>query len=190
MPFLPIEMANLNFMTCELVLTSLEFQNWLKTNPTVDLIYGDLTHECAGGIAYRFKAKYAIFATTPWWGKYNDILGIPDDSSSTESWTYTFPFSAGPVASFLDRATNAVMNVFEYLVSSTANEEKYSKLFNESLHLANDAPSLKELEANVSLVLSTGNYISEFPRSFPPMVVSVPGMHVYETSRKLPQVGN
>lgn len=37
---------------------------------------------------------------------------------------------------------------------------------------------MDEIQGNTSVILINGDFIEDYPRAFPPMVVKVPGLHV------------
>lgn len=51
-----------------------------------------------------------------------------------------------------------------------------------------EIPPMQEMEANISLILMNSHFTEEYPRSFPPLVVSVAGMHIKNQSKALPKV--
>lgn len=51
-----------------------------------------------------------------------------------------------------------------------------------------DMPSLAELDQRTNLILTNTHFSEEYPRSLPPSVISVGGMHCNDNRNPLPKV--
>lgn len=167
--------------SCEVLLNSKEFKNWMLETPKIDLIIGDLVPECALGIAYKLNAKFILYNTVAFYGKMLDMVQVPDESLATYCDN---PYKT--TMSFFERVKNALTPLaWSYYLNK--NIDYYERILKTGLEL-DYLPSLYDLQQNISLVFSTGNFISEYSRSLPPMFVSIPGLHLKTSKKPLSKV--
>lgn len=168
-------------VTCESLLNSEEFQQWMSTSPKIDLIVADLVVDCGVGIAYKLGAKFIFYNTVPFYGKMLDLFKLPDESLTTYC-----DHSYAPSMSFWERVKNTLLPL-GWAYFENKNRPYLESVLKNGLNIT-DLPSIYDLYENISLVMLTGNYVSEQPRSLPPMFVSVPGLHIKENHEPLPKV--
>jgi len=160
------------YQACSELVQSEEFKAWLKTDPNIDLIYSDTTSECAYGLVSKFKSKHGLILPLTFISKHFDMYGIPPETSTIPDWDVTFK----PPLTFWGRSVGAVIPLL-WRASQLIYYRWYASLFHDHLGLEN-VPSLDEMQAVTSIILINGDFIEDYPRSFPPFVVKVPGMHV------------
>lgn len=160
------------YEACRQLLLSEEMQTWLKSSPKIDLIYSDTVPECSYGLASKFKSKHALILPITFISKYFDAYGVPPETSTIPDWDVTFR----PPLTFLGRAVGAMIPLI-WRLSQTIYYFWYASLFRKYLDL-DPVPQLDDIQANTSLILINGDFIEDYPRSFPPNVVKVPGLHV------------
>lgn len=160
------------YTACSEMLQSEEIQSWLKSEPQIDLIYSDTVTECSYGLATKFKAKHGLILPVTFLSKYFDAYGVPLETSTIPDWDVTYK----PPLSFLGRATGVIIPLV-WRLSQILYYPWYKTLFEKYLGLDNIS-SLDDFQANTSLVLINGDFIEDYPRSLPPNVVKVPGLHV------------
>ncbi len=170
--------------TCEALFTSIEFLDWLKTNPKVDLLFADnCLPDCGIGLAHKLGAKYIQFdSVAPWPNEYDSLGFLPESSSIPE-----LEIKSPPVPmSFSARLLNTLMSLryrfWHYLYSI-----RIHKLIQESLNIPK-MPFIGDLVRNVSLIFHTGDVFTDYARSFPPNVVNIAGIHCKESTQDLPEV--
>ncbi|CAL8100648.1 unnamed protein product [Orchesella dallaii] len=168
--------------TCKLFLTSPELQDWLNKTRTLDLVIIDnAVAECGVGIAYKYKAKHIFFNTVISHPHENDFLGLVPESFAIpelEDNPLVAPMS------FFDRLRNTVTSLIWMNVHSSYIQDVDNLI---RTHLqAENMPYLYDLARNASLVLYTGDPVTDFPRSHPPMFVNVAGMHCQASGKPLP----
>lgn len=177
------EILNLSYDSCEVMLASNEFKDWLKTTQKMDLVIVDnFLAECGIGLAHKLGAKYATFGTVRSLPYEYDALGYLPESSSVPELE-VFPLQ--PPFGFFSRISNALMSVhfhfWHYL-----HLIKIDSLIRNSLN-SPDMPFIGDLMRNVSLAFYTGDVFSDYPRALPPNFVNVAGVHCKEPSNILPE---
>ncbi|ODM95815.1 2-hydroxyacylsphingosine 1-beta-galactosyltransferase [Orchesella cincta] len=168
--------------TCKLSLTSPELHEWLNKTRSLDLVIIDnAVAECAVGIAYKYGAKHIFFSTVISHPHENDFFGVLPESFAIPE------LEDNPVISpmsFFDRLRNTVTSLIWMNVHSSYIEQ-VDKLIRTHLQMPN-MPYLYDLARNASLVFYTGDPVTDFPRSHPPMFVDVAGIHCQKSGKPLP----
>lgn len=167
--------------SCEVLLTSLEFQAWLKTSPKIDLVVADLVPDCGVGIAYKLNAKIILYNTVAFYGKMVELFKVPDEALTTYC---DQPYK--PAMSFFEKIKSTLLPL-GWAYYEHKNVPYLESVLREGLNITK-LPSIYELYQNISLIFLTGNYVTEQPRSLPPMFVSVPGLHLKRNRDPLPVV--
>ncbi|CAG7786637.1 unnamed protein product [Allacma fusca] len=165
----------------EMTLINSDFQNWLNTTHFDLIIYDSPMKEIAVGIAYKMKAKVILFQTTATQHMFDfDMFGLPSESSWLPDWTAGSEYPLVP--HHFQYAYNALWWYYSYTWHYLPKlNEILAKLYGE------DLPPIDELiRSKVDLVLVNEHFSSNFPRSLPPYVVPVGGMHCRESNGVLP----
>ncbi|CAL8100658.1 unnamed protein product [Orchesella dallaii] len=164
---------NLSKGACETLYKSPEFKSWLKKTNKVDLVIIDNCFpECGIGLAYKLGAKYAIFSTVSVFAHEHYTLGFLPESSAIPQLEI---YATKPPMNFLVRVSNELMNLkWRWL------HLQYSKIMDSMIRkslLVPEMPYIEDLFRNVSLVLHTGDIVTDYPRTLPPLYVNVAGIH-------------
>ncbi|OXA61287.1 UDP-glucuronosyltransferase 3A2 [Folsomia candida] len=164
---------------CRVIFRSLEVQEWVEAKvQEFDLVVIDTPYnECALALAHRLGCPHILFGTTSLYMWHQEMFGLPDETSWLPNYYYHFPTEM----SFLQRVRNALTplqwfystNRVSYIVP------QLEKLMRKSLNVT-DLPPLDELERSTSLFLLNTHFIQEYPRSLPPFVVPVGGLHLLD----------
>lgn len=86
--------------------------------------------------------------------------------------------------------TGALLPLY-YLVMDQVFRPWYASLFQTSLGLT-EIPGVYEMREKTDLILINGDYLSDYPRSWPPLVIKVEGIHIKKPKqiKPLPKVRN
>ncbi|CAL8100661.1 unnamed protein product [Orchesella dallaii] len=170
---LSVVMYQLGNDACEALYKSSKFKSWLKKTNKVDLLIIDNCFpECAIGLAYKLGAKYAFFSTTTVVGNEYDSVGfLPEGSAIPQVEIH----SPNPPMNFLGRVSNELM-ILRWRWSHFQYAKKIDSMIRKSL-LVPEMPYIEDLFRNVSLVLHTGDTVTDYPRTLPPLYVNVAGIH-------------
>jgi len=177
------DLFNISYESCDILLTSSEFKDWLAATKKIDLVIVDnFLAECGTGLAHILGAKYATFGTIRSLPYEFDALGyLPESSSVPEFEVFPLRLPFG----FFDRMINALMSVhfhfWHYL-----HLVRIDSLMRNSLN-SSDMPFIGDLMRNVSLAFYTGDVFSDYPRALPPNFVNVAGVHCKEPSNVIPE---
>lgn len=88
---------------------------------------------------------------------------------------------------YLEEVWNTFTPLFWSLYREWYYLPKIESIVKPALNL-HDMPSLTELEQRNSIILGNTHYSEEYPRSLPPWIVSVGGMHCSDKRNPLPEV--
>ncbi|CAL8100655.1 unnamed protein product [Orchesella dallaii] len=158
---------------CEALYKSPEFKRWLKKTNKVDLLIIDsCLPECGIGLAYKLGAKYAIFNTVTIVGHEYDAFGFLPESSAVPELEINSP---KPPMNFLGRVSNELVTL-----GWRWSHFQYSKIMDSMIRkslLVPEMPYIEDLYRNVSLILHTGDAVTDYPRTLPPLYVNVAGIH-------------
>ena len=161
-----------------------EFKEWMKQQEFDLVIMDSFGRECALPLAHKWGAKSILFSPTPFMPWEADALGFPTESSFGVNFEREWNF-------LLDSVTLQFMSLKWYFWRKFQLLPRFDELVKKDLGLA-EAPTVHHMEKDVPLYFLNSHYSSEFPRSLPPFVVQVGGMHCKETNgikdkvRKLP----
>lgn len=183
-PQLKSQVFTFAYETCEALFASPDFTNWLSQSKKFDLfIIDNCLPECGMAIANHLGAKHIIFNTVvPLAYEYEAIGYLPQSSAIPE----------------LDNSPPQVPMQFFERVSNTINSLHwrllhywYTMKIDDFLRIAlnrTENISSGNLLQNTSLFFYTGDVITDYPRSLPPMYVNVAGIHCRESNKALPKV--
>ncbi|OXA61940.1 UDP-glucuronosyltransferase 1-1 [Folsomia candida] len=173
--------AKLFAHSCSVLLTSSEFQAWLQTSPKIDLVVMDLIPDCGLGIAHKLNAKAIVYSTLPMYSRTVETVKIPPEALTPYG---DHVYNAGRMT-FFDKIKQVLMPLLTFYYEYV-HAPAFELILQQGLNITN-MPTLHDLYNNVSVVFMAGNYITELPRSLPPMFVAVPGLHLQAKSNALPK---
>ena len=138
----------------------------------------------------QFNAKVIVFSPTGIANHENEVWGWHSDSSWAPSIALSNVFTRE--RTFYDRVFLTIYPLFTKFMMNYITIPIIDGMVREKLEIP-DMPPLSELEKKASLFLINQHPSNDYPKSFPPFVVPVGGMHcdVWESrnkTRKLPQV--
>ncbi|CAL8107600.1 unnamed protein product [Orchesella dallaii] len=154
-------------------------EHFSKTKYDV-IVIDALFNECAYGLAYKFRAKTIIFGTSHPFGWLADCLGYPSESY----WVPEVHFSFDLPLNFVNRVW-ATLSIFYFNTIRYFAFLNLETVLRERLQIP-DMPSIAEMMANTSLMLTNTHFSEELARALPPNVISVGGMNVKEKSELKP----
>jgi len=176
--FLPV----LKGLGSQALFSSDEFQNWINSNPKLDLIIVDSLAEFGLVLANKFRSKVIVFSVTTFPMELLENLGVPEQVMSTieresrledrSSFFGRFKYEIGRLV------TSLLLPIGRYWMAYNA--KQYLNM--EFLY------SLHEQLKNVSLVMYNGFPFEEHQKSLPPNFVSVGGIHIKEENSPLEKV--
>jgi glucuronosyltransferase len=167
---------------CKMFVESPDTQEWLKNNHFDLVVIDGLYNDCGMGIAYKYSAPHILFDTSALFMWQEDSLGIPPEHSWVPDMQYHYPQEM----SFMQRFWSVYNSIYWGLDRELYYLPQLTEVLRKGLNMP-DLPPLREIERNVSLVLMNSHYSEEFPRSLPPLVIPVGGMHIKETHKPLPK---
>lgn len=173
-------LPQLGFNFCETWMKDPKVVDWIKNNKFDLIIVDGLFNECAYGIAHLHQAKVIIFGTSHPFGWLADAMGYPSESW----WLPEIHFSFDLPLNFMNRVL-ATMSIFYF---NTIRHLKFSQLeevLRKGLDIP-DMPSIPDMMANTSLMLTNTHFSEELARSLPPNVVPIGGMNCKEKSQLKP----
>jgi len=168
---------------CEAFYSSEETLQWLKLYPQVDLMFIDSLAACPLPLKYKLGAKLILLNFGSPSLQIMDFMGIPFESVPLKELGPTqFPMSfTQRLMSVVGSAINKVLLIY---VTTPKLDEIGKK------YLGGELPSIAEMaKKDISLMFHNGHQFEDFGRSFPPNVVSIPGIHVRKTHSRLDEVG-
>jgi glucuronosyltransferase len=166
---------------CEVVLTDPKTFDFFN-NSNYDLIFvNSLLNDCAYGMVYKSKAKFIAYGSTAPYTWWTEAYGYPDENYP--ELQYHMPIEM----TFVQRVFNALRPLYWHYFRYWYAFPRIDALLREKLNLP-DMPSVADIEKNASLVLLNSNFIEDYPRSLPPSIVSVPGIHLTANIKPLSQV--
>lgn len=166
--------------TCEQLLSSEELAEFVSKTPKLDLMIMDnCMSECGLAIAYKYSAKHIFFTTVNQLGNEYDLFGFNPESSAIPELEINPP---NPPFTFWERVVNTLIPIhFRWVHYSY--EQEIDKLVRKYLQDP-EMPFIDDLARNASLMLYSGDIITEMPRSHPPFVVNVGGMMCSSVKKK------
>lgn len=170
---------------CRVIFRSSEVQKWVEESQ-FDLVVIDTPfNECALGLAHKYNAPHILYGAASLYMWHQEMFGLPDETSWLPDYENHFPTEM----TFYQRIKN-VLTPLRWFYST--NRVSYilpqlEQLMRKSLNLT-DMPSLDELEKSTSVFLLNAHFSQEYPRSLPPFVVPIGGMHCKDDGYELPQV--
>ncbi|CAL8102801.1 unnamed protein product [Orchesella dallaii] len=159
--------------SCDALHKSSDFKTWLETTKKVDLVIIDYSMaECGIGLAYKLGAKYVGFSVVPVVAHEPYTIGFLPESSAIPELEILPP--KAPMT-FLQRVFNEITSI-RWRLAHLEYSSKIDTLIRKGLDVP-EMPFIGDLLRNISLVFYTGDVISDYPRSLPPLHVNVAGIH-------------
>ncbi|KAG4067736.1 hypothetical protein HA402_005508 [Bradysia odoriphaga] len=164
----------------EAFFTNRQFVEFVKTSH-YDLIVVGTIKEVAVVIAYKMNAK-VIWMNTGGALHHVDAetLGLPIESNWLPSFALGSPYWFVP-----DHIYTSFNTLWEYRRYYWYCLRKMDQIIQQNL--GKDVPPLNELLQNFDLIFLNERFPYSYPRSLPPYIIPVGGMHVRYTDRDLPK---
>ena len=166
------EIREKGIKACNAVFADRETRDFLKDSQFDLVIVEALYNECGVGLAYYYGAPFIMYVA----GSINiwqpDAHGYFPETSWVPDVTKDYPLEM----TFLQKVFNTLNPVYWHFARHWHDFIEMDKILWSVLQIRK-MPPLEELEKNVSLVLYNNHFSTEFPRSLPPLYVSVAGMH-------------
>lgn len=169
---------------CQELLESEEIQKFFKETKSVDLVIADeCMGECGALFVHKFKSKLITLNTVQIAPNEQDVYGLTPESSSVPemiTWSYKTPMT------FLQRVKNTLISLYlryeHYNYDLPALDSMIRKYPG-----FEDMPFIDDIVQNTSLVLSMTDIITDYPRSVPPLIINVGGLHCNTHKQGLPE---
>jgi glucuronosyltransferase len=166
---------------CDALLHDPKIIEWIHTSSFDLVVINGLFNDCGYGLAHKFKAPYIMYGTTAPFGWWSEAYGYPDENYPEMQFHYPEDMT------FLQRVSNALRPLYWKFLRQYYLFPRLEAIFRETLNLT-DAPSIEQMERNVSLIFVNTHVAEEFPRALPPSVIPIGGMHCKESVKPLPSV--
>jgi len=166
---------------CDALLSDQSTLDWIKGSSFDLIVINSFLNECAFGLAHYYNAPYIMYGTTSpfiWW---TEAYGYFDEVYPEFILQYPEEMS------FLQKVRTALEPLYWQFSREWDTFPKIEKLLREKLNLV-DLPRISEMERNASLLLLNSYFSEEYPRSFPPSVVQIAGMHCTDDRKPLSKV--
>ena len=170
---LATEMPLVGIKYCEAFLSVPETQDLVQPGRFDLVIIDSLFNECGYGVAYKAGARVIVFGTftiSPW---NHDVFGLPWENS----WVPDIIFSSSvyPIP-FLERVFTTLIHLYITHQRTHNYMNGLEELLRPKLNIP-EMPDLLDLERKTDLILINSHFSEDLPRSLPPFVVSVGGLH-------------
>lgn len=146
-----------------------------------DLIVVATIKELAVAMAYKMKAKVVWMNTGGAMHPVDaEIFGLPIESNWLPNFKLGSPYRFIP-----DHVFTTLNTLWQYQLYYRHCLRKMDGLIQQSL--GKDVPPLSELLQKIDLILLNEHFSYSYPRSLPPFVIPVGGMHVQYSNATLPK---
>jgi len=136
-------------------------------------------------VSIFITSQIVIFGTNTVFSRWVDAYGLPGETSTIPD--IYMPFEAGSNMGIWGKTVSTLSVLTFHLLKTVFTHPYLESMAKEYLGM-DDMPSLSEIEANTSLILMNSHFSEELPRSLPPLVIPVGGMHCQESDGAIPQV--
>jgi hypothetical protein len=161
------------FNACHEMYKSQEIKTWIASNPQVDLFVGDMLPDCSYGLAKKLGAKLVLFLPIPMVTKHFESFGWSAESSTIPD----YDVSRRTPLTFLNRIVGTLLPLWYRMLEMMIYQPKYKTIYEKELGLVTNLPA-SDVQDMTSLIIINGNYISDYPRSYPPFIIKVYGIHI------------
>jgi len=168
---------------CEHLLNEPSIIKWISESHFDLVVVDGLYNDCGYGLAYKWKAKTIIFGTTSVFEWWPDSFGFPAETN----WISSIHMGLSMPLSFTGRLLSTLASMYFRFTKIGIIHPKIEGMLREKLKIP-DMPALASLESNISLILMNSHPSEELPRSLPPMVISVGGMHITNKTKPMTKV--
>jgi glucuronosyltransferase len=169
------------FSNCEGILSDPAVIDWVKRSSYDLVVINSLLNDCGYGFAHKFKARYIIYEPTSPFGWSNDAYGYPDENYPLMDYHYPAEMT------FMQRVWNGLRPLYWQFFRHWYTFPRIEAILKEKLNIS-DMPPISEMEKNSSLSLLYSHFSEEFPRSLPPSVIPIGGMHCTDNIKPLNEV--
>lgn len=167
---------------CNQFLNNTENIEWVNKEKFDLVVIDALFNDCGYGLAWKWKAKTIVFGTTHPFEWFADAFGFPDASETVTGIHFTEDLPLG----FFGRVKAALSYLYLYFSREYRAIKPLDEPLREKLNMP-DMPPVADLVRNTSLLFLNSHFSEELPRSLPPFVVPIGGMHVSEDVKQLPK---
>jgi len=172
-------LPSLGIKSCELLLQSPEWRDWIWKSQFDLVVVDALYSECGLGLAFKFKARVIYFKAKTVFPWEFDMVGLPLESSWIPDLQHDFPQEMN----FLTRVQNTLIPIYNHWYHRWVYQPQLNDLLRTELDLP-EMPPIHELQGGISLFLFNSHYTTDYPRSLPPMYVPIAGMVTQVTKLK------
>ncbi|CAG7721437.1 unnamed protein product [Allacma fusca] len=170
---------------CEIMLKSSQFQSWVQISH-FDLIVFDKSSmsDCAFALSYKWQSKvvsYSGIGCLIAWDSYS--YGIPIESSWIPSFDVHYETRE---MTFYERASTEISFLSWYYNYYNYYLPRIDRLVRDYLDVEG-MPPIHDVITSEQLIFMNIHYSDQFPRSLPPFVIPVGGMHLTEQHGALSQ---
>ncbi|CAG7716695.1 unnamed protein product, partial [Allacma fusca] len=159
-----------------------EFRKWANTAKYDLILYNHAGKHFAVAVAYKMRAKIITFMPAGVGHMFDsDLSGLPIESSWFPLWHQGSPYFFIP-----DRFLYAYHQLAWYFSAKWYYFPRLDELARR-LYPEDNIPPSDELLRNADLYFINEHYSTGYPRAFPPFVVPIGGMHLKESTGKLPK---
>jgi hypothetical protein len=167
------------YSACTAMYKSKTIQTWIQSKPHIDLIISDMKPDCSYGLVKKFNTKNILYVPLPMVTSHFESFGMNAETCSIPD----YDTSRKTPLTFLNRVTNTLLPLW-YRVLEIIFFQKYKTLFEEELGLT-ELPDVDDIRDLTSLMIINGDYLTDYPRSLPPFVIKVPGIHIKKPNEHL-----
>ncbi|ODN01700.1 UDP-glucuronosyltransferase 1-8 [Orchesella cincta] len=164
---------------CRWIAQDPDILNWLHSDSFDLVVVNGLFNDCGYAIAYKFNASTIAYGTSSLFQWWEEVYGFPTENYP--EFHYHLPVNM----TFYQQVWNTFTPLYWLALRNWYYLPLLESIIRPALHLA-DMPSLLELDQRNSLILTNTHFSEEFPRSLPPWIVSVGGMHCTDKTNPLP----
>ncbi|OXA57065.1 UDP-glucuronosyltransferase 1-8 [Folsomia candida] len=164
--------------SCEVVMQDAKLVEWIKSS-SYDLVFvNGFFNDCGLALSHYFKAPHIIFGTVTYLGWWSESYGFADEN--LPELQYHLPSNMN----FFERAFNLLRPLHWHYNRLNKVFPRIEAAVSKGLNLT-DLPPLHEIERNVAFIFVNAHHTTDYPRSTPPLIVEVGGIHLTETTRPL-----
>ncbi|XP_021955947.1 UDP-glucuronosyltransferase 2B20-like [Folsomia candida] len=165
---------------CKSLMQNEQVLKWINESSYDLVILNALYNDCGYGLVHKFQAPHIMYTTTTHFPWFKDAYGFPDENLPEMEFHYPLEMT------FVQSIRNLVSGLYWQWKRHTELFPILEPLLRSALKIP-DLPPLHEIEMNTSLIFTNTHPSEEFPRSLPPNVVEIGGIHCSDDRKPLPQ---
>ncbi|XP_054266838.1 UDP-glucosyltransferase 2-like [Macrosteles quadrilineatus] len=177
----PLYMAKNDYDMCKAVYSNNQVKMLLKSTKKFDMVITEVfTNDCFAPFASKFGAPLVSIVTSfplPW---LSDRVGLPDNPS----YIPNYYLDVGSEMTFFERVYNTFFLIYTKLLYHLVFLPKVQNMVDEYFE---GLPPIEEIVRNTSLILMNSHLSLTYSRPCTHNVVEVGGIHIKNTSTKVPQ---